>query len=977
MSKISSSYSICPDLLPLLSTASTTFVKKTFVNGRSLSMAAIIAETIAKVTRAYDQTSIFEDEEEKRRLETERKAEEARLEKIESERLGVSKIDHSKLAKIESIDLPAGNAKVASKDVKSITTILNEAKLDPAALIAGLGRFSEVNHPGVSSTDADVAMLRADGCFELVFDILLDNLSNVDVLMAALNASMGCVCKREDGKKVAEHPSTLKGVTGALKAYSSHVDVVRCALRTIERIAYAYSGKLIPESGVMEEIVAAVKNYTASIATTGDIAVCKFGIQAMKNLASMYPYPLGEKGALGATIAAMKAYPDDKEVYAAGCALIMVSCWNGHHDNKARIEAAGGFPFIVELLKKPAVVSDEQTGSSVICDALNRICGTTNVSYPISGVDPAGYDKFNPMHAKTFGGLGACEAAFALLAKNRFPNWYTHLFLETLAGLALCEDNRVELVSLGIFPLLKSILESINPEKHRSEIVSNACDLTRRLFYRNLEAQKASYEMGGCGTLLIALKLELAFTEKNPKYYRNNGAIFDSVICMSGLSEECSAELGASNILETAVQIMKLTPDSAELYLNCCQMIISLVKNVQNKLKLFDLPDLLPLLSTASTTFVKKTFVNGRSLSMAAIIAETIAKVTRAYDQTSIFEDEEEKRRLETERKAEEARLEKIESERLAEIEDEKKRVAHTPKKGIIDKFKEFKEAEERRLAAEEAANKRQLEVQAEVQAESSTSLNHIAPENTEGLSLTKIESDRLAEIEDEKKRVAHTPKKGIMDKFKEFKEAEERRLAAEEAANKRQLEVQAEVQAESSTSLNHIAPENTEGLSLTKIESDRLAEIEDEKKRVAHTPKKGIMDKFKEFKEAEERRLAAEEAANKRQLEVQTDSASISNVDDPVLEEIGNRSSGVCKEVAISSEAVRTILIGLDGAGKTTLLYKLKLGKEICVTIPTIGFNVETFKTQTVWDLGGAKAIRPLWHHYFNQVASSQFLYH
>jgi hypothetical protein len=154
----------------------------------------------------------------------------------------------------------------------------------------------------------------------------------------------------------------------------------------------------------------------------------------------------------------------------------------------------------------------------------------------------------------------------------------------------LCEDNRVELVSLGIFPLLKSILESINPEKHRSEIVSNACDLTRRLFYRNLEAQKASYEMGGCGTLLIALKLELAFTEKNPKYYRNNGAIFDSVICMSGLSEECSAELGASNILETAVQIMKLTPDSAELYLNCCQMIISLVKNVQNKLKLFDLP---------------------------------------------------------------------------------------------------------------------------------------------------------------------------------------------------------------------------------------------------------------------------------------------------------------------------------------------------------------------------------------------------
>jgi hypothetical protein len=196
-----------------------------------------------------------------------------------------------------------------------------------------------VNHPGVSSTDADVAMLRADGCFELVFDVLLDNLSNVDVLMAALNASMGCVCKREDGKKVAEHPSTLKGVTGALKAYSSHVDVVRCALRTIERIGLCVFGQV--DTGIRRDggNSCCCEEYTASIATTGDIAVCKFGIQAMKNLASMYPYPLGEKGALGATIAAMKAYPDDKEVYAAGCALIMVSCWNGHHDNKARIEA--------------------------------------------------------------------------------------------------------------------------------------------------------------------------------------------------------------------------------------------------------------------------------------------------------------------------------------------------------------------------------------------------------------------------------------------------------------------------------------------------------------------------------------------------------------------------------------------------------------------------------------------------------------
>lgn len=64
-----------------------------------------------------------------------------------------------------------------------------------------------------------------------------------------------------------------------------------------------------------------------------------------------------------------------------------------------------------------------------------------------------------------------------------------------------------------------------------------------------------------------------------------------------------------------------------------------------------------------------------------------------------------------------------------------------------------------------------------------------------------------------------------------------------------------------------------------------------------------------------------------------------------------------------------RICMVGLDAAGKTTIMYKLKLGENVC-TIPTIGFNVEEIVfqnlTMTVWDIGGQKIIRPLWHHYY-----------
>mmetsp|Transcript_7454 Transcript_7454/g.31581 ORF Transcript_7454/g.31581 Transcript_7454/m.31581 type:complete len:192 (-) Transcript_7454:1288-1863(-) len=64
-----------------------------------------------------------------------------------------------------------------------------------------------------------------------------------------------------------------------------------------------------------------------------------------------------------------------------------------------------------------------------------------------------------------------------------------------------------------------------------------------------------------------------------------------------------------------------------------------------------------------------------------------------------------------------------------------------------------------------------------------------------------------------------------------------------------------------------------------------------------------------------------------------------------------------------------RLLMLGLDSAGKTTVLYKMKLG-ETLMTIPTIGFNIETITYKqlkmTVWDIGGQDRIRALWMNYF-----------
>eukprot|EP00929_Paragymnodinium_shiwhaense_P088177 TRINITY_DN4840_c0_g1_i1.p1 TRINITY_DN4840_c0_g1~~TRINITY_DN4840_c0_g1_i1.p1 ORF type:complete len:183 (-),score=47.22 TRINITY_DN4840_c0_g1_i1:315-863(-) len=64
-----------------------------------------------------------------------------------------------------------------------------------------------------------------------------------------------------------------------------------------------------------------------------------------------------------------------------------------------------------------------------------------------------------------------------------------------------------------------------------------------------------------------------------------------------------------------------------------------------------------------------------------------------------------------------------------------------------------------------------------------------------------------------------------------------------------------------------------------------------------------------------------------------------------------------------------KIVMVGLDAAGKTTILYNLRLG-EVVMTIPTIGFNVESAEYKnisfTVWDIGGQDKIRKLWRHYY-----------
>lgn len=75
-----------------------------------------------------------------------------------------------------------------------------------------------------------------------------------------------------------------------------------------------------------------------------------------------------------------------------------------------------------------------------------------------------------------------------------------------------------------------------------------------------------------------------------------------------------------------------------------------------------------------------------------------------------------------------------------------------------------------------------------------------------------------------------------------------------------------------------------------------------------------------------------------------------------------------------------QVLMLGLDGAGKTTLLYKLKYNESV-MTVPTVGFNVETLDTDrsspslTVWDVGGQRKMRPHWKHHYCDTAGLVFV--
>jgi len=74
-------------------------------------------------------------------------------------------------------------------------------------------------------------------------------------------------------------------------------------------------------------------------------------------------------------------------------------------------------------------------------------------------------------------------------------------------------------------------------------------------------------------------------------------------------------------------------------------------------------------------------------------------------------------------------------------------------------------------------------------------------------------------------------------------------------------------------------------------------------------------------------------------------------------------------KKFGKNPKPLRILMVGLDNAGKTTILYKLKVGETV-MTIPTIGFNVESIEYKnlkfTIWDVGGQQSIRQLWKHYY-----------
>lgn len=76
-----------------------------------------------------------------------------------------------------------------------------------------------------------------------------------------------------------------------------------------------------------------------------------------------------------------------------------------------------------------------------------------------------------------------------------------------------------------------------------------------------------------------------------------------------------------------------------------------------------------------------------------------------------------------------------------------------------------------------------------------------------------------------------------------------------------------------------------------------------------------------------------------------------------------------------LAKKNAKISVLGLDRAGKTTMLQRLKTGRWIPDTTPTIGMNAETIQigdvTFSAWDLGGQLQFRrALWEMYTKNSA-------
>ena len=93
----------------------------------------------------------------------------------------------------------------------------------------------------------------------------------------------------------------------------------------------------------------------------------------------------------------------------------------------------------------------------------------------------------------------------------------------------------------------------------------------------------------------------------------------------------------------------------------------------------------------------------------------------------------------------------------------------------------------------------------------------------------------------------------------------------------------------------------------------------------------------------------------------------------------MGNKLSEYKSYFFPNKEKYNILTIGFDGSGKTAIIHRYKYPNQKEVTIPTIGYNLETFNYKghifTLWDCGGQEKVIALWRHYFSGLNAIIFV--